>query len=257
MQIYERYAEIYDQVGQSRFSRRMAQFTVGLLERLALPQGRILDLACGTGEAALHLAQAGYDVVGVDASAAMLERARQKTTEAGLSIPFLHQDMRSFEVDGLVDVVTCFYDSLNYLLHPEELQEVCNRVASALAPGGLLVCDLNTAVGLARDWSGQVYLEVDKEGIIGIHRTCYDEETHISEVHLTYLVRHGETWERFDELHAQRGYARAEVETVLDRAGLGVFLTLDGKFNPPGPEAKRLIYVAVNGEWPDMPPQKG
>lgn len=245
MGIYERYAEIYDRVGQSSFSQRMADFTLELMAQLELSQRHILDLACGTGEAALRFARAGHHVVGVDVSTAMLEQARKKASEAGLPITFLEQDVRCFHIDGPMDVVTCFYDSLNYLLHPEELQEVFVRVASVLAPGGLFVCDLNTDVGLARDWCGQIYLEADEEDLLGLHRTRYDGESHVAELHMSHFVRRGEIWERFDEVHAQRGYDRTAVEEMLGKAGLEVFVVRDGALEKASPEAGRLVYVAT------------
>jgi len=256
LDIYARYAEVYDRVGQPRFSLGMADFTLDLLERSGRGPQRILDLACGTGEAALRFARAGHQVIGVDSSGAMLEQARRKAAAAGLPVVFLHQDMRSFHVETPADLVTCFYDSLNYLLHPAELQEVFVRAATVLAPGGLLVCDLNTTAGLARDYNGQVYLAMDEEDLLGIHRATHDEKTRLSRVHLTFFVRRGEIWERFDEVHTQRAYDRAEVEAMLDQAGLQLFELFDRAFDEPGPEATRVIYVAFKEErpaWPERP----
>lgn len=248
VETYERYAEVYDRVGQPRFSRKMASFTMGLLKRLGRGPQRLLDLACGTGEAAMLFAEAGHRVIGVDGSAAMVERAREKVASSDLPIAFLEQDMRTLRLDAPVDVVTCFFDSLNYLLQPEELQEVFFRVAAILAPGGLLVCDLNTTVGPALEWADRVYLAVDDEDLLGIHRMRPIRDGVVSEVQLTFFVRCGETWERFDEVHTQRGYDRAEVEPMMERAGLEVREALDETFSEPDPQAKRIIYVAVKGE---------
>lgn len=246
MEIYERYAEVYDRVGQPGFSLRMAKFTLGLLERAGLEDLCVLDLACGTGAAALQFARAGHRVTGVDASTAMLAQARRKagSLEESLPVTFLEQDLRSFHVDGPVDLVTCFYDSLNYLLHPDELQEVFVRVAGVLAPGGLLVCDLNTVLGLTRDWGGRLYLAADDQGLFGVHHANYDDVSGIGSIHLIFFVRQGESWQRFDEIHRQRGYDQAEVEHMLRVAGLEVRSVRDGSFGPPSPDSNRIVYVA-------------
>jgi ubiquinone/menaquinone biosynthesis C-methylase UbiE len=246
VKIYERYAEVYDRVGQPGFSLRMAKFTLGLLERAGLENLSILDLACGTGAAALHFARAGHRVTGVDSAAAMLAQARRKTDSQkdGPPVTFLEQDMRSFHVDGPMDLVTCFYDSLNYLLHPEELQEVFVRVASVLAPGGLLVCDLNTVLGLTRDWGGHLYLAADDQDLFGVHHANYDDVSGIGSIHLIFFVRQGESWQRFDETHRQRGYDQAEVEHMLKEAGLEVLSTRDGGLGSSRPDSNRIIYVA-------------
>ncbi len=60
--------------------------------------GLIIDLACGTGRTTLPLAQAGFDVVGVDMSEPMLALAREKARDRGLSVAFLQQDCRRLDL---------------------------------------------------------------------------------------------------------------------------------------------------------------
>ena len=92
--MYEAYAPIYDAIGQGRFSTRMAAWALAWLAEHGVRPARILDLACGTGEAALAFAATGYEVAGVDRSAAMLEIARGKARGAGYNIEYLHGDVR-------------------------------------------------------------------------------------------------------------------------------------------------------------------
>ena len=67
--IYEAYAPIYDAIGQGQFSARMAAWALAWLAECGIDQPvRVLDLACGTGEAALVFAMAGCEVTGVDQS---------------------------------------------------------------------------------------------------------------------------------------------------------------------------------------------
>ena len=66
-------------------------------------QGLILDLGCGTGKMTRLLAQAGYDMIGVDISEEMLGIARMQEAEDS-GILYLNQDMREFELYGTVDV---------------------------------------------------------------------------------------------------------------------------------------------------------
>ncbi len=49
--------------------------------------GPVLELACGTGRLTVPLAQDGHEVVGLDASTAMLARAREKAAGAGVTAP--------------------------------------------------------------------------------------------------------------------------------------------------------------------------
>src|SRR6476660_2345633 len=92
--IYEAYAPIYDAIGQGQFSARMAAWALAWLADQGIRPARVLDLACGTGEAALAFVAAGCEVVGLDCSAAMLQIARGKARGAGYDISFVCGDMR-------------------------------------------------------------------------------------------------------------------------------------------------------------------
>ncbi len=70
---------------------------VGLAER-GLIRGRVLDVGCGTGENALHLASRGLEVVGVDASPTAIERARAKATERGIRARFAVGDALALDI---------------------------------------------------------------------------------------------------------------------------------------------------------------
>jgi len=96
------------------------------------PRGAALDAACGTGRHAEHLRPLGYDVVGVDATEAMLAVAREKVPDAEFRLGDLH----ALPVDdAAVDVVTC---SLA-LTHVGDLGPVVAELARVLRPGGWVV----------------------------------------------------------------------------------------------------------------------
>ena len=62
--------------------------------------GPILELACGTGRLTLPLARDGHEVVGLDASPAMLQATQDKADAEGVEIAFVQQDMRAFDLGG-------------------------------------------------------------------------------------------------------------------------------------------------------------
>src|SRR4051794_35909449 len=90
---YAAWSQTYDEPGNPLIS--VEQPVVwGLLEQA--PAGRAVDAACGTGRHAGRLAELGHDVVGVDASPEMLERAR----EAAPGTRFVQGDLRALPLDG-------------------------------------------------------------------------------------------------------------------------------------------------------------
>jgi ubiquinone/menaquinone biosynthesis C-methylase UbiE len=102
----------------------------GLIDEL--PQGRILDAACGTGRHTQYLAEHGYEVVGTDGVAAMLDKAKAKLP----SVEFHLADLESlpFE-DASFDGAVC---GLAFL-HLEDLGPATREIARVLKPGARLI----------------------------------------------------------------------------------------------------------------------
>ena len=62
--------------------------------------GPVLEIACGTGRVAIPIARQGFAVTGLDVVPAMLERARFKAEAAGLSVRWVEDDARRFDLDS-------------------------------------------------------------------------------------------------------------------------------------------------------------
>jgi ubiquinone/menaquinone biosynthesis C-methylase UbiE len=99
---YQEYAPFYDGSGQMRFAILMDQYLSEVLARHLVAGRRALDLACGTGTLALLLANAGWEVVGLDASAEMLAQAKAKAAnlETRGSATFVLGDMRTAGIEN-------------------------------------------------------------------------------------------------------------------------------------------------------------
>ncbi len=99
--------------------------------------GDVLDVGCGTGENALHLAALGRRVMGIDASPSAIERARAKAAARGLAVPFLVADAldlaklrRRFE--------TALDCGLFHTFAPEDRRAYAHSLCEVLSPGGTL-----------------------------------------------------------------------------------------------------------------------
>jgi ubiquinone/menaquinone biosynthesis C-methylase UbiE len=126
MSIYHDYARLYDRSGQLGFSLRMIHYLDELLAIYPANGHSMLDLACGTGTVAIAMAGKSWQVQGLDGSAEMLRQAEEKTP-ADVTIRWSQQDMRSFSSAEPVNLVTCLYDSLNYMLINDDLVAVFRR----------------------------------------------------------------------------------------------------------------------------------
>ncbi|MBR5116668.1 MAG: class I SAM-dependent methyltransferase, partial [Lachnospiraceae bacterium] len=114
MNSYTDFAEVYDMLMDDVPYREWAERIIRILRENGIEDGLILDLGCGTGTLTELLAEAGYDMIGVDLSAEMLDVANAKKVESGHDILYLCQDMRAFELYGTVRAVICVCDSINY-----------------------------------------------------------------------------------------------------------------------------------------------
>lgn len=92
-----------------------------------------LDLACGTGAVAMRAAAAGADVTGVDLAPALIETARRRAAEAGLSIGYETGDCENlgFEEDAF-DVIS---SSVGIMFAPDQ-KAAADELARVCAPGG-------------------------------------------------------------------------------------------------------------------------
>jgi ubiquinone/menaquinone biosynthesis C-methylase UbiE len=134
---YAHYAsrEVAEGFDALRFGGPIGRFLVEeqerlLIEALAPLSGRsVVDVGTGTGRAAIFLAQKGARVIGLDASAEMLDVARVRASEAGVSVTFDLADAHSLPLDDRsVDAAVCFRVLMHAIEWPKAVWELC-RVA--------------------------------------------------------------------------------------------------------------------------------
>jgi len=247
MNVYRDFAYLYMKGDYPRFSERMATLLPPILKKLNAQPRTVLDLACGEGSFAVALAGRGYAVTGVDSSGEMLNLARERAARAGQDITFLEQDMRALSVDSGYDLVTSWYDSLNYLLKMEDLKACYSGVHGVLKPGGLFIFDMNTVYGLGVIWQRQpCQVCQDNEDLFEIHRKAYDFETNIATMHITGFIKDNDAYIRVDETHEERGYSLEEIHSALRSCGFEVAATWDNPatMSEPQPESGRVWVVA-------------
>ncbi|MFZ1947684.1 MAG: class I SAM-dependent methyltransferase [bacterium] len=247
MAIYDGFAALYAHGPYPRYSRRMAEAMPTVLKRLGAAPRTLLDVACGEGTFAVAMAQGGLAVTGIDQSARMLECARQRAREAEAEVDFVQADMRSPGLAGRFDLVTCWYDSLNYLLTSADLRAAFREISGLLSPQGLFIFDMNTICGLAVLWKSHPYCIIqDGDDIFDVHANSYDHETGIATKRIVGFVRRGDAWIRIEEEHIERGHSLAEIRACLAAAGLREIACWGSieTMTEPGPDAGRVWLVA-------------
>ena len=122
-----------------------------------IPRGKVLCLADGEGRNSVYLAEQGYQVTSVDASAAGMQKADQLARERGVEIKTIVADLADFEIraeawDGVVSIF-CH-------LPPQLRQVVHKKVVSGLKPGGVLILEAYTPRQLALGTGGPKQAEM-------------------------------------------------------------------------------------------------
>jgi SAM-dependent methyltransferase len=236
---YGRLAEIYDYVMRHVDYRAWADYVEGAFARHGVNPVRVLDLACGTGTMALSLSLRGYEMTGVDASEEMLEVARRKAAAAGRAIPFHAADLRSVEGLPAFDAVLCLYDSMNYMMSPDEMARAFAHIRPLVGPGGIFVFDVCTEANSIRYFRDMTEREAG-DGFAYVRRSHYQDGIQTND----FTIRFHDSGESIREIHRQRIYP---VRTVVDAfAGTGFDLlgAYDGfTFNTASEESDRVHFV--------------
>jgi SAM-dependent methyltransferase len=199
---------------------------LGAIERVAIANGltgrRVLDVACGTGKSFLPLLERGYDVTACDISEAMLQVAR---TKVGPRASLCRLDMRALPALGCFDLVTCLDDALNYLPDEAALVEALAGMRANLAPGGVLVFDVNALRTYRGSFAGDWVVDGADCMVAWRGRTAPDLAAGGSaELVVDAFVRGpgGDAWTRHRAVHLQFHHPAERLERALAAAGLAL-----------------------------------
>lgn len=143
--VFDAYARYYDLLYRDKDYAGESAYVAARL-RAGAPQAvRILDLGCGTGAHAEHLARMGYEVHGVDVSEAMIARALERKqslpTEIAARLTFERGDVRSFRKQERFDAVVSLFHVLSYQTENGDVRAMFETAAHHLGAGGVFLFD--------------------------------------------------------------------------------------------------------------------
>ncbi len=157
-QFHDLEAPVYDDQGYTRNTLKEVDF---LIDELDLSPGdSVLDVACGTGRHAVELASRGYSVTGIDLSAGMLARAKDKAAAAGVDIEFIKADAIKFSLEKTFDAAICLCEGAFGLLasaddaiaHP---LAILHNISNSLKPGAKALFTVLNGFRMIRNYTEQ------------------------------------------------------------------------------------------------------
>ena len=200
----------------------------------------VLDLCCGTGTLSLLLAERGYELICVDASAEMLSVFQQKLAslpEDAAAPMLLCQAAEELDLYDTVDAAVCCLDGFNYF-PPESLPEIATRLRLFISPGGVLCFDFLDPARLAA-LDGECFVD-EKEDTLCLWRASVEDGA--LRYGMDLFTRSGRLWRREQEEHTEYLHTPEALFALLEAAGFTKLrLWTDG----PQHEQGRLFITAI------------
>jgi ubiquinone/menaquinone biosynthesis C-methylase UbiE len=225
---WDEYAPFYDWENAQTLGRRDVAFWRRVARKAG---GPVLELGCGTGRVSRPLARGGVDLVGIDRSAPMLERAKRVKR-----LRLIRGDIRALPFGARAfPMVIAPYGILQSLIRPKDLTATLASVARVIAPGGTFGIDLVPDVPKWREYENRVQLRGRARGaqLTLVESVRQDPKRHLTMFEQTYIERRGaRTREhRFDLTF--RTLTVRQMTLQLERAGFLVDAVLGDYLGRP------------------------
>ncbi len=243
MNAYTSLAGFYDVLTRDVPYAAIADYYETIFKKTGVKVGTILDMACGTGTLTCMLAERGFDMIGVDASADMLAVAVEKSLDRADRPLLLQQPLELLDLYGTVDAAVCALDGINYI-KPDRLSEVFRRVRLFLEPGGVFVFDINAPLKL-KSLDGEMFLD-ETEDVFCVWRASFDEKKNACHYGMDIFAREGKRWARSREEHTEYVYEPQVLEKMLLESGFeSVRINGDMTFEAPSENEQRIFITAL------------
>lgn len=217
MNSYEEFAYIYDTLMDDFDYPSWAKYIKEIINRENNTGNTILEMACGTGSLTGELLKLGYKVDGFDLSSDMLTIARDKLKNHK-DYRLFNLDMTDFSMDKNYNVIICACDSMNYIIKEEDLLNSFKCVYDHLEPEGLFIFDINSHYKLTQVLGDNIFIE-DRDDIFYTWDNHLDKDEDIVDFFLTFFIKKGNLYKRFDEHHIQKAFKIENIKELLHTSG--------------------------------------
>lgn len=239
---YGEFAKIYDElINEDINYDEMVERILEICNSYNVELNDYLDIACGTGNVTIRVAKHFKNIYGVDLSEDMLREAFDKFKKEKIKGKIICQDMTELSLNREFDLITSVLDSTNYITDINGLQEYFKGVYNHLKSNGLFIFDVNSYYKLSEILGNNIYTYSEEE-VFYTWENVFEED--LLSMFLTFFVKKGELYERFEEEHLERAYTEEQLEKELEKANLEVIAKFDGYTeNYVQANTERIVYV--------------
>jgi SAM-dependent methyltransferase len=211
-------AYIHDS-GFADHAEKSAAGLMAILHKAGIHDGLVVELGCGSGLTAAALTNAGYRVLGVDISEAMIEIARKRAPAAEFRVDsvFTFKFPKCRAVIALGEVLNYAFDVTNGL---RRLGGLFRQINNALVPGGLFIFDIAEPGQVKPGEQVRVFTEGPGWAVLAEKREDLRKCTLTRRI-ITFR-KAGATYRRDEEVHNQRLFKATDLAKELRRMGFRV-----------------------------------
>jgi SAM-dependent methyltransferase len=211
-------AYIHD-AGFGDFARAAAPVLAEMLRRNGIASGLVIDLGCGSGILSHAISHAGYDVLGIDISEAMVAMARRRVPRGQFEVGSLltAEIPRSVAVAAVGECINYLFDAR---ISHAGIASLFRRVYKSLVPGGVFLLDVAEPGRVRGNGIARSYFEGDDWAVLVANEE--DRRRRLLTRRITTFRRVGDLYRRDMEVHRQRLLDRAELAAQLRGLGFRV-----------------------------------
>lgn len=239
---YGEFAKIYDElINEDINYQEMCDRIIDICKDENISFNNYLDIACGTGNVTVKLAKNFKESFAVDLSDDMLREAFDKLKKEKIKCKLICQDMSELSLNRKFDLITSVLDSSNYIIEESKFIDYLNRVKDHLSDDGIFIFDINSYYKLSEILGNNIYTYSEDQVFYTWENTFEDD---ILSMFLTFFVKKGDLYERFEEEHIERAYKEEYIDGKLKELGFEIIGKFDG-YSDKSVESltERIMYV--------------
>ena len=227
--VFEDYSKYYDILNSGKDYETEASFIINLIKKNKPDAKTILNIGCGTGRHDIFLAEAGFEITGIDQSAKMIAIAKEqfKSTDH----KFLQADAKTLNLNKKFDVVISLFHVLSYQNANSDVQDFFQTIHKHLSSSGIAIFDY---------WYGPAVLNIKPETRVrkastsefNVERKATTKlivEKNIAEVTFDFNIQNKSEKKILKEIHPMRYFFTPELDLFFSANDL----KLVGEFEWP------------------------
>jgi len=178
-----------------------------------LPGARFLDIGCGFGRHSIELAKRGFDVLGIDPSAAMIAAAQERSNTDARRLEFRQMRGEDLQLENEFDTAICLFTTLGQIEDQKDNLQLLHNAFQALQPGGFFILEIpqrgwvvSNLKTSERFGEGSTFTQVTRS---------YDNDLHMVSEEFTLVSPN----EQRQYILQYRLFNQAEINGLLEGAG--------------------------------------